>query len=149
MDSSNKGHLRLSGQHDMHGLNFAIQINLPTKDTFLSLKGITECTYVSQSAPMCPLLSGFTSHVCCIHTPFDADCSDFLFFDWTCSLSPLSILRDESGWLFRFLFVLCELTQSVYEVKMGKKSDIGSSTECSAGKVSVALEFYLNERYKT
>ena len=34
-DSPNKGHLQLSGQHDMHKLNFSIhvQINLPTNDT--------------------------------------------------------------------------------------------------------------------
>ena len=32
VDSPNKGHLRLSGQHDMHGLNFSIQMNLPAKD---------------------------------------------------------------------------------------------------------------------
>ena len=33
VDSPNKGHFQLSGQHDMHGLNFSIQINLSTKDT--------------------------------------------------------------------------------------------------------------------
>ena len=33
VENPNKGHLQLSGQHDMHRLNFSIQINLPTKDT--------------------------------------------------------------------------------------------------------------------
>ena len=42
MDSANKGHLPLSEQHDMHGLNFSIQINLPTK----YLKDNTECNSV-------------------------------------------------------------------------------------------------------
>ena len=51
VDNLNKGHLPLSGQHDMHGLNFSIQINLPTKDTSI---------WTTRSAPMCLLLRGFT-----------------------------------------------------------------------------------------
>ena len=46
VNSPNKGHLPLIGQHDMHGLNFSISINLPTKDTSI-FKDNTECTNVS------------------------------------------------------------------------------------------------------
>ena len=44
VDSLNRGHLLLRGQHDMHGLNFSIQINLPTiKDTSKDNDRVHQC----------------------------------------------------------------------------------------------------------